>query len=218
MVKFGGEWPPPGNAYGCNKLMVEYSPLLPFRLLTATKKCLKTSLWSKLRENLQIQINVSSLTDTNELGKNNIKLLDFPCIHIKRSFCSEAKMTSNISCTEISDLRLRYLQSWRSLTRWQRKARTEAVRWSPTLRSDCLLYTKPHTLTTTGCPHGPMFWGTCAPRGKCGPREHLIWPALEFSLLNKIPTNYPTTENFGLLRFLTRPKLLVLKTVEHKLH
>jgi len=25
-------------------------------------------------------------------------------------------------------------------------------------------------------------WGTCDPRAKCGPREHLIWPASEFSL------------------------------------
>jgi len=27
-------------------------------------------------------------------------------------------------------------------------------------------------------------WGTCGPRTKCGPREHLIWPASEFSLPN----------------------------------
>jgi len=25
-------------------------------------------------------------------------------------------------------------------------------------------------------------WGTCGPQAKCGPREHEIWPASEFSL------------------------------------
>jgi len=27
-------------------------------------------------------------------------------------------------------------------------------------------------------------WGTCSPRAKCSPRNHLIWPASEFSLPN----------------------------------
>jgi len=60
-------------------------------------------------------------------------------------------------------------------------------------------------------------WGTCGPRTKCGLREHLIWPASEFSLLN-LEHNIALKRNFMARGQLAKEKFLSLTDIAFSLH